>query len=54
MDKVLVVAAVEVRDAASGCVRLQVVPNASGASLTGFVKSAVERGALVVTDGWQG
>jgi transposase-like protein len=54
VDKALVVAAVEVRGTASGRVRLQVVPDASGASLTGFVRNAVEHGALVVTDGWQG
>jgi len=54
VDKALVVAAVEVRGTAAGRVRLQVVRDASGASLTGFVRSTVERGALVVTDGWQG
>jgi len=45
VDKALVVAAVEVRGTASGRVRLQVVPDASGASLTGFVRNAVEHGA---------
>ena len=52
--KTLVVGAVEVRGKASGRVRLQVVPDASGPSLSGFVKTNVERGAIVVTDGWQG
>jgi transposase-like protein len=52
LDKALVVAAVEVRGSASGRVRLQVVPDASRASLTGFVKAHVEPGAIVVTDGW--
>ncbi len=52
VDKALVVAAVEVRGRASGRVRLQVVPDASAPSLTGFVTANVEPGALVVTDGW--
>lgn len=53
-DKALVVGAVEVRGTASGRVRLQVVPDASGPSLTGFVKLNVEPGVIVVTDGWPG
>ena len=53
-DKVLVVAAVEVRAAGSGRVRLQVVPDASAASLTGFVKANVVAGGTIMTDGWQG
>ncbi len=52
VDKALVVAAVEVRGRASGRIRLQVAPDASGPSLTGFVKAHVERGATVLTDGW--
>lgn len=52
--KALVVAAVEVRGKGSGRVRLQIVPDASGSSLTGFVKAVVEPGAIVRTDGWQG
>jgi len=54
VNKALVVAAVEVRGKGSGRVRLQVVPDASGLSLAGFVKANVEAGALVKTDGWQG
>jgi transposase-like protein len=53
-NKALVVAAVEVRGNGSGRVRLQVVPDASGPSLTGFVKANVSPGAMVMTDGWQG
>jgi transposase-like protein len=53
-DKSLVVGAVEVRGRASGRVRLRVVPDASGPSLSGFVKANVAQGAIVVTDGWQG
>ena len=52
VDKALVVATIEVRGRASGQVRLQVTPDASAPSLTGFVAANVEPGALVVTDGW--
>ncbi len=54
VDKALVVAAVEVRGRASGRVRLRVVPDSSGASLTRFIKSNVASGAVVLTDGWHG
>jgi transposase-like protein len=53
IDKAIVVGAVEVRGKASGRVRLKVVPDVSGRSLTGFVKANVAPGALVLTDGWQ-
>jgi transposase-like protein len=53
-DRALVVGAVEVRGRASGRVRLQMVPDASGRSLTGFVKANVEPGTTVISDGWQG
>jgi hypothetical protein len=50
--KALVVVAVEVRGAGSGRVRMQVVEDASTATLTGFVRGVVEPGAIVHTDGW--
>jgi transposase-like protein len=53
-DRALAVGAVEVRDRASGRIRLQVVPDSSAASLSGFVKRNVEPGTVVITDGWQG
>jgi transposase-like protein len=53
-EKALVVVAVEVRGTASGRVRLRVIPDAAGPTLTGFVKAHVEPGAIVVTDAWQG
>lgn len=53
-DKALVVAAVEVRGQGSGRVRLQVIPDASAPSLTGFVQANVARGTVVRTDGWAG
>jgi transposase-like protein len=53
-DRAIVVGAVEVRGRASGRVRLQVVPDASGRALGGFVQAHVERGTTVITDGWGG
>ena len=52
LEKALIVGAVEVRGKAAGRVRLQVVPDASAPSLTGFVKGHVEPGAIILTDGW--
>ena len=52
LDKALIVGAVEVRGKAAGRVRLQVVPDASGRALTGFVKRAVAPGTTILTDGW--
>ena len=53
-DRVLVVGAVEVRGRAYGRIRLEVVPDSSAHSLSGFVKRNVERGTIVLTDGWSG
>jgi transposase-like protein len=50
--KALVAVAVEVRGAGSGRVRMQVVEDASTATLTGFVREVVDIGAIVHTDGW--
>ena len=52
--KPLVGVAVEVRGNGSGRLRLQLLPDASAASLTGFIRSSVAAGAIVHTDGWQG
>jgi transposase-like protein len=51
--KTLVAGAVEVRGKASGRVRLQVVPDASGPTLTSFVRANVDPAAIVITDGWR-
>jgi transposase-like protein len=50
----LVGVVVEVRGNGSGRLRLQLLPDASAASLTRFVGSHVATGATVHTDGWQG
>ena len=52
LEKALIVGAVEVRGKAAGRVRLQVVPDASARSLTGFVQRTVAPGPLILTDGW--
>lgn len=52
--KSLVGIAIEVRGQGSGRLRLQVLEDASGDSLTGFVSASVAAGAIVHTDGWRG
>lgn len=67
-DKTLVCAAVEVRQRPAkkgdkpmrrggryaGRLRLEIVPDRTAASLTGFVEAAVAPGAMVITDAWGG
>ena len=52
--KAIVVVAVELRGQGSGRLRLGVVPDLSNGSLRGFVEDAVDPGATVHTDAWQG
>jgi len=53
--KALVAVAVQVEDRHRlGRIRLRRLLDASGDSLTGFVRDAVEPGSLVHTDGWMG
>ena len=53
--KSLVVVAVEVHEPKGfGRCRMQIVLDASAASLNAFVKEHIEPGATVITDGWQG
>lgn len=49
-----VIVAVEVRGQGSGRVRMKVIGDASGDTLTGFVIDTVAPGAIVHTDGWMG
>jgi len=53
-SKAIVVAAVEIRGRGSGRIRLGVVPDVSGDSLSGFVEAVVAPGSVVLTDGWRG
>lgn len=50
--KALVAVAVEVRRTGSGRVDMQVIQDASTATLCGFVTDVVAQGAVVHTDGW--
>jgi transposase-like protein len=52
--KTLVGVIVEVRGEGSGRLRLEVLPDAGQDTLTPWVKTNVERGAIVHTDGWDG
>jgi transposase-like protein len=52
--KPLVGVAVEVRGNGSGRLRLQLLADASAASLRSFLGSSVAAGAIVHTDGWSG
>lgn len=52
--KSLVVGAVEDRGEAAGRVRLQLIPNFTGATLAAFVEANVEHGATIKTDGLEG
>jgi transposase-like protein len=53
-EKALVGVIVEVRGASSGRLRLEVLPDASGGTLTPWVRGLVAPGAIVHTDGWNG
>jgi hypothetical protein len=62
-NKVLVAIAVELQEYGNekkqglrklGRVRLSVIPDASGASLSSFVIENIEKGSEIVTDGWSG
>lgn len=53
-EKALVGVVVEVRGPGSGRLRLGVLPDASGDTLTPWVKALVAPGAIVHTDGWSG
>ena len=54
LTKALVAIAAEVKGRGIGRIRLQRIPNASQATLAGFVRQAVAKGAVVRTDGWDG
>jgi transposase-like protein len=54
LKKMLVVIAAEEDGQGIGRIRLARIPDASGASLTGFVSQVVELDATVHTDGWEG
>lgn len=52
--KALVAIAAQERGKGIGRIRMARIPDASSASLHGFIQQAVEPGAIVHTDGWEG
>ena len=52
--KALVVIACEENESGIGRIRLRHIPDASAASLVGFVQEAIEPSSVVHTDGWEG
>lgn len=52
--KKLVIIAVEIKDKKTGRVRLSSLPNASKKSINQFLKTNMEKGATIITDGWSG
>jgi transposase-like protein len=53
-NKALVAVAAQVDGKGIGRIRLRRIPDASSRTLLAFVKSAVEPGSVVITDGWEG
>jgi transposase-like protein/ribosomal protein L37AE/L43A len=54
LDKSLIVVAAEADGAGIGRIRMRRIPNASQATLYGFIAQAIEPGGTVRTDGWKG
>ncbi len=52
-DKALVVVAVEENGLGIGRIRFRQIPNASAATLNGFIQESVAPGSVVHTDGWR-
>ena len=53
LNKVIVVGAVDLHGKYANRVRLRVIPNVTGETLIGFIKTNVEEGSLVKTDDWK-
>jgi len=54
LGKVIVAGAVDIRGKYANRVRLRVIPDVSGKTLTSFVKDNVIEGSIVKTDEWRG
>lgn len=52
LGKSLVAGAIEITGSGWGRARLEVIPDASAASLRGFVRANVRQGSTIATDGW--
>jgi transposase-like protein len=53
-DKTLIVVAAEEDGKGIGRIRLHTIPDASSASLHGFIRQAIEPGSTIRSDGWRG
>lgn len=53
-EKVLVAFAVEINEQKIGRVRMQVIQSASSNELHTFIENTVEKGSIIITDGWVG
>jgi transposase-like protein len=52
--KSCVIIGVEIKEKATGRIRLSVIPNATKKSLHGFIKDNIEKGSTIITDDWRG
>jgi transposase-like protein len=53
-NKVLAAIAVETGEGKPGRMRIAIIEDLSLASLHGFIENTVEKGSVIVTDGWRG
>jgi len=53
-ERALIIVAAEEVGMGIGRIRLRTIPNASGASLHGFIREAIAPGSTVRSDGWRG
>jgi len=54
LGKVIVVGAVDIRGTSANRIRLQVIPNVTGATLITFIQANIAPGSTIKTDDWQG
>jgi len=54
LGKVIVAGAVDIKGKSANRIRLRVIPNVTGETLTDFVKSTVQEGSTIKTDDWRG
>lgn len=52
--KILVIIAIEKQGRKTGRVRLSTIPDATKISINQFIKSNIEKGSIITTDGWKG
>lgn len=52
--KSIVIVGVEIKEKATGRIRLSLIPDAAKKSLHSFIKGNIEKGATIITDDWSG